>query len=83
MAEIKLNDAFLAEVAAFRAAGGEISTSSTASVSAGGLSLPTVDAYQQRLTKIADVMLRFQELVNKDAADMEALAAKLKATDAS
>lgn len=81
MAEIKLNDSFLTEVAAFRAAGGGISTSSAASASAGGLSLPTVDAYQQRLTKIADVMLQFQELVKKDAADMEALAAKLKAAD--
>ena len=83
MAEIKLNDAFSAEVDAFRAAGGEIYAVSVSSVSTEGLSLSTVDAYQSRFFKIRTLMRKLELLTKKDAADMDALAAMLKAADAS
>ena len=83
MAEIKLNEGFTAEVDAFRSAAGGLDTVSVSSVSAGGLSLPTVDAYQERLFKIRTLMIKLELLIKKDAGDMDALAAMLKATDAS
>ena len=82
MAEIKLNDGFAAEVDAFRAPGAEFNTVSINSISAGGLSLPTVEAYQNRLFEIWKLMVKFEVLTNKDAKDMDALAASLKAADA-
>ncbi len=83
MAEIKLNEGFAAEVDAFRSSGAGLDAVSVNSVSAGGLSLPTVDAYQDRLFKIRTLMIKIELLVKKDAGDMDALAAMLKATDAS
>ena len=83
MAEIKLNDSFTAEVDAFRSAAAGLDAGSISAAGAGGLSLPTVDAYQERLYRIQSLMFRLERLVRKDAADMDALAAKLKATDAS
>ena len=83
MAEIKLNDSFSEEVNAFRAAGEGINTDGMSSVSAGELSLPTVEEYKNRIHKIWGLMIRFQCLVKKDADDMDALAAALKAADAS
>ena len=82
MAEIKLNDSFTAEVDAFRASGESLDTVNVYSVvSVGELSLPTVNAYQERLAKIWKLMLQFSVLKKKDAADMDALAATLKAAD--
>lgn len=83
MAEIKLNDSFSAEVDAFRSAGNGFDAVSVNSVSADGLSLPTVDAYQDRLFKIRNLIIKLKLLTRKDAGDMDALAAMLKATDAS
>ena len=81
MAEIKLNDGFSAQVEAFRAAGQNIDMNCANSVSTEGLSLTTVEAYQDRLDKIWRVMTWFRLLIQKDAKDMDALAAKLKAAD--
>lgn len=81
MAEIKLNEGFKAEVDAFRSAGEAINTVGLDSISAEGISLPTVEAYQDRLYKIWRVMLKFYFLTKKDAADMDKLAATLKAAD--
>lgn len=81
MAEIKLNEGFLAEVAAFREAGAAINTDGVNSVSAQGLSLPTVDAYLKRLYDIWGLMVWFQSITGKDARQMEALAERLKAAD--
>lgn len=81
MAEIKLNDSFTAEVSAFRASGDQLDQVSVNSVSVGDLSLPTVDAYQDRLFKIRTLMIKFQLLTQKDANDMDALAYSLRATD--
>ena len=81
MAEIKLNESFETQVAAFRASAEELDTVSVNSISAGDLSLPTVDAFQDQLFKIRTVMIKFEQLTKKDAADMDAIAAKLKAAD--
>ena len=83
MAEIKLNDSFSAEVDAFRSAGGELDAVDVYAFSAGDLSLPTVDAYQERLFRIRDLIIKLEALTEKDAGDMDALAAMLRATDAS
>ena len=83
MAEILLNDGFTTQVEAFRASGEELDIVSINSISAGDLSLPTVDAFQKRLFKIRTVMIKFELLIKKDATDMDALAAKLKTADAS
>lgn len=81
MAEIKLNEGFAAEVEAFRSAGEAINKVVLDSVSAEGISLPTVEAYQDRLYRIWRIMLKFCFLTKKDAADMDKLAATLKAAD--
>lgn len=81
MAEIKLNEGFTAEVEAFRDSGERLNTSGVNSVSAEGLTLPTVDAYQDRLFGIWKVMFLFQLLTKKDAKDMDALAERLRAAD--
>ena len=81
MAEIKLNDSFSSEVNAFRAAGGEMDAVKTYKISSSGLSLPAVDAYQTCLTSIGSAMFMFGHMAEKDAADMDALAAKLRAAD--
>lgn len=81
MAEIKLNDSFKAEVEAFRASGVELDNVNAYSVSTTELSLPTVDAYQERLSKICKLCFEFSVLKKKDAADMDDLAARLKAAD--
>ena len=83
MAEIKLNEGFTAEVSAFRESADQLDVVSVSSVSTGGLSLPTVDAYQDRLLRIKTLMIKFQALVQKDAKDMDALANSLRTTDAS
>ena len=83
MAEIKLNDSFSAEVDAFRSAGGGLGAVDVYAVSAGDLSLPTVDAYQERLFRIRDLIIKLKALTEKDAGDMDALATMLRATDAS
>lgn len=83
MAEIKLNEGFAAEVEAFRTAGAAIDTLSINSISTGELSLPTIDAYQDRLFKIRTLIIKFEALTRKDAKDMDELAASLKAADAS
>ena len=81
MAKIKLNEGFAAEVEAFRSAGEAINKVVLDSVSTGDISLPTVEAYQDRLYRIWRVMLKFYFLTKKDAADMDKLAATLKAAD--
>lgn len=83
MAEIKLNDSFAEEVSAFRASGDKLDQVSVNFITAGNLSLPTVDAYQKRLLKIRTLMVKFQVLTEKDAKDMDALASSLQETDAS
>lgn len=83
MAEIKLNDSFAAQVNAFRASGGDLDKVSINSISSGDLSLKTVDAYHERLYKIRNVMIKFELLTKKDAADMDALASRLRAADQS
>ena len=83
MAEIKLNDGFAAEVNALRASGNQLDQVSVRSVSAGGLSTSTVEAYQERLSKIRTLMLEFQLLTQRDAEDLDALADSLRATDKS
>ena len=82
MAEIKLNNSFTDEVNAFRASGGQLDQVSANAASGGSLSLPTVDAYQNRLSKIRMLMVKFRLLTEKDAKDMDALAASLRTTDA-
>lgn len=81
MTEIKLTDSFSSEVAAFRASAEDLDSASLISISKGNLSLPTADAYMERLNEIWKMMIRFNLLVKKDADDMDALAAKLKAAD--
>lgn len=83
MAEIKLNNNFIAEVSDFRASGEQLDQVSVNSISVGELSLPTVDAYQDRLFKIRKLMIKFQLLTQKDAKDMAALADSLRTADAS
>ena len=81
MAEIKLTESFTEEVEAFRSAGEEIDAASVLSVSNREFSLPTINAYQERLRKIWHVIVAFKMLTKKDAADMDALAARLKIAD--
>ncbi len=82
MAEIKLNEGFKDEVEAFRSSGESLSNSVVINtISAENLSLPTVDAYQERLFRIRNIMFLFSALVNKDAKDMDDLAARLKVAD--
>lgn len=81
MAEIKLNDNFMVEVNAFRASGEALDQESGSSVSTDYLSLPTVDAYQERLHRIWTLMIKFRLLTQKDAKDMDALATSLRTTD--
>ena len=82
MAEIKLNENFAAQVDAFRTSAAGLDKVVVNSVSADGLSLPTVDAFQDRLFKLRLLMVEFEQLTKKDAKDMDDLAAKLKAADA-
>jgi len=81
MPVIKLNDGFLSQVEDFRASGKELDTVSVNSISTGDLSLPTIDAYQERLFNVWKVMFKFMYLTKKDAEDMDALAARLNAAD--
>lgn len=83
MAEIKLNDSFSEQVEAFRASGGNLDKVSINSISSGELSLPTVDAYQERLFRIRTLIIKFELLTKKDASDMDALATCLKTADLS
>lgn len=83
MAKIKLNDKFAAEVEEFRSSAVALDSSSFTSINVGNLSLPTVDAYQDRLYKIRKLLIRFELLIKKDAKDMDELAAMLKAADGS
>ncbi len=82
MAEIKLNNSFSAEVDAFRSAGEGLNAVNISAISAGDVSLPTVDAYQERLFRIRNLIYMFSLLTKKDAADMDALADALRAADA-
>ena len=52
MTEIKLTDSFSSEVAAFRASAEDLDSASLISISKGNLSLPTADAYMERLNEI-------------------------------
>ena len=81
MAEIKLNEGFTKQVESFRTAGENVDSVNVYSGSVSGLSLPTVDAYQDRLFRIQRIMILFRCLVKKDADDMDALSARLKAAD--
>ena len=81
MAEIKLTTAFTAEVDSFRSAGARLSEVNTYSTSKGELSLPTVDAYLERLHQIELTVLCLKLLTGKDAKDMDALAARLTQAD--
>lgn len=81
MAEIKLNDNFAAEVSAFRASGDQLDLVSINSIHVDDLSLPTVEAYQDRLFKIRTLIIKFQLLTQKDANDMDELANSLRETD--
>lgn len=81
MAKIKLNDSFAEEVDVFRSAGATLEPISVSGISAEDVSLPTVKAYQDRLYDIWGVMRKFYLLTKKDAADMDKLAATLKAAD--
>ena len=81
MALIKLNDGFQAEVSAFRSAGAVLDPADPSSGTTGGLSLQTVDAYRDRLSQISQLMMEFRALTQKDAKDMEELAARLNAAD--
>ena len=82
MAEIKLNEGFMGEVEEFRSSGERLSNSVVINtISTGDLSLPTVDAYQERLFRIRNTIVKLHVLVNKDAKDMEAIAARLKKAD--
>lgn len=83
MAQITLNTKFSEEVNGFRSAAAELGASSYPTIDVGDLSLPTVDAYQDRLRQIWKTMVRFKLLVQKDANDMDDLAAMLKAADGS
>ncbi len=83
MAIIKLNDSFANEVKDFRDAGEALDTENIYKITKGELSLPTVDAYLERLNKIWKVMIKLKFLVNKDAADIDALAGNLRTADGS
>lgn len=81
MAEIKLNDSFEAEVQAFRATGEDLDSVNVGEISTSGLSLPTVNAYQERLYRIRVLVGYFMLLTKKDAKDMDELALRLKTAD--
>ncbi len=81
MAHILLNDLFSLQVAAFRASAKGLDAASYFSASKEGLSLPTVDAYQERISRIWRIMVWSSALIKKDADDMDALADKLRAAD--
>ena len=85
MAVIKCNDTFLREVDELRDSGIKleeaIKKASVFGIRADEVSLPTVDAYQERLIKIWKVIYRLRILVEKDAQDIDALAGALKAAD--
>ncbi len=83
MANILLNDLFSLEVAAFRASAKGLDASSYFSASTEGITLPTVDAYQERFFRIWRIMAWTEAVIKKDADDMDGLAAKLKAADSS
>ena len=84
MAEIKLNDDFMTELAEFKASADELNRDeySKARVSE-ELSLPVVDAYRERITKLWEQVFRFKLLVEKDAADIKALTERLQTVDTS
>ena len=82
MAEIKLSNDFTNEVQAFRTSGEQLSSAPIPIASAGELSLPTIDAYQERLVRIKSIISQFSQLTNKDAKDMDALATRLRTADA-
>ena len=81
MAEIKLNEGFTGEVAAFRASAEGFDAYDVSAVAGGNLSLPTVREYQNELLKMQGVMVLLQALIKKDAKDMDELAASLRAAD--
>lgn len=83
MANILLNDLFSLEVATFRGSAKGLDAPSYFSASTGDLSLPTIDAYKERLNRIWRIMVWTGAVVKKDADDMDAIAAKLKAADSS
>lgn len=82
MAELKLNDAFAAEVDAFRAAGEVLSdVTSPSTCDTEGLSLSVVKEYILRLDDIWRLLFDFYLLTKKDATDMDALADSIRAAD--
>ena len=82
MSEIKLNDAFQHEVAAFMCAGEGLNKDfSFGDLRFADLSLTTVDAYFERMEKLFRLVGLYANLVGKDVKDMNELAAQLKAAD--
>ena len=83
MAEIKLTEGYDAQIAALRSAGNTLAVSSAAPVSTGGLSLTTAEKYVEQNARIAALLAEYRNLVLKDAADLQAMAARFRETDQS
>ncbi len=81
MAEIKLNDRFAEEVTAFRDAGNVVKDIDFQAPSAGNASLPAIKEYQIRFKRIGKIVFLLGLLAEKDAKDLDKLAATLKAAD--
>lgn len=84
MAEIKLNDDFMNELAQFKASADELYERDYYKLHIGDdLSLPVVDAYRKRISDLWLQVFRLKLLVKKDAADIEALTERLHSADRS
>lgn len=82
MAEIKLNDDFMTELAEFKASADELNEQDYYKFHIGNeLSLSVIDAYRERITQIWLQVYRFKRLVEKDAADIETLIERLQNAD--
>lgn len=85
MPEIKLNEKFAEELAAFRDSSKELETVNMYTVSRivsdEGANLATVGEYEDRLWNISRAVFAFSTLVGKDADDLNALANSLITAD--
>lgn len=81
MAQILLTDLFSLQVKAFRASANDLDAPSYFSINEEGLSLPTVDAYHERISRIWRIMVWSGAVIKKDADDLDALADRLRAAD--
>ncbi len=81
MAQIFLTDLFSLQVNAFRNSAKNLDAPSYFSISEEGLSLPTADAYHERISRIWRLIVWSGAVIKKDADDMDALADKLKSAD--